>query len=94
MIKRFVVTPILLVLTPLRILIRRYITTTTFLKMRGEVEEELYETWRLQLEKRGVFEMGDWKPIGFDEDYEVGLEFRGVGFGFGFAPTCMVILRK
>jgi hypothetical protein len=42
--------------------------------MRGEVEEELYETWRQQLEKRGIFEMGEWKPIGFDEDYEVGLE--------------------
>jgi hypothetical protein len=53
--------------------------------MRGEVEEELYETWRVQLEKRGIFEMGDWKPIAFDEDYEVGLGFKGLGFkGVGF----------
>jgi len=61
-IKRFLLIPLMLALAPLRVLVRRYFSTTTFLKMRGDVDEEMFETLMTLMKKRGIFELSEILP--------------------------------
>jgi len=70
--KRFVLIPLMLALAPLRFLVRRYFTTTTFLKMRGDVDDELFETFMNILKRKGVFELSEVLPeIEEDDDNKI-----------------------